>query len=837
LRSDDRALARLAESVADGAPIDWDAAERGVVAREQRLVRHLRLVDRISTVYRTLPFDSADGEATDIPEPTGERWGRLIILEPIGAGTSCEVFRAWDTNLHRDVALKLLHDDGVSGGAKQRVLDEARRLAKVEHPHVVPVYGAEEHDGRVGLWMQWVRGESLDRQLEARGRFDAAEAAQIGQAVCAAVGAVHDAGLLHRDVKAQNVMRDGGGRVVLMDFGTGEPRRASGGSNRLVGTPLYLAPEIFAGLQASVRSDLYSIGVLLFHLVTGRFPVSGDSMESLAAAHERRDPPRLQQLRPDLPARFVAVVENALEPEPSRRFATATEMEVALREALPERRETPHREAVTRVETSRWSFAAVGAALVAVILALIVWVRQPPTTTAPISAKTIAVLPMTSVDGSATQQLTQGLTYELMATLGQIETLRVQASPQAEAANGADAILHTTVAMSAPSDGTEPRINVQARLIAAGTNATIWSRSFEETVSETSAIEAAIARDIASGVNAVVTSAVLERLSRPRQTNQDAETAFLEGRAYIDGYSSAYTKRALDAFTRAIEADPNHAAAHAGAARALFTLGFANVMSQPEARAKAQAAADKAIDLDAMLPDAHVALADIAFYYDWNWARAESEYLRSLALNPSYSYGRTQYAQFLAAARRTGEAVEQSALTIALEPATARPYRVHAINLYYHRELPAAAAAIQKALEFEQNHAGSWVISGRIAEAEGRLQAALEHTNRAIDLSQDGVPALLRIQQMRLLALTGHPAEARAGLEQLRRESNIVLWNPVFDAYISLALGDHDQALEQLEKAVQQREPSLLYIAVDPRLDPIRNHQRFTKIVKSLGLD
>jgi TolB-like protein len=512
-------------------------------------------------------------------------------------------------------------------------------------------------------------------------------------------------------------------------------------------------------------------------------------------------------------------------------------MELALREALQEPRQPAQRQAVTTVQSRRWSFAVVGAALLAVILALIVWVRSPSTTTSVISAKTIAVLPMTSVDGSAPQDLTQGLTYELMATLGQIETLRVQASPQPAAANGADAILQTTVAMSAPSDGTEPRIKVQARLIAAGTNATIWSRTFEEALSGTSAIEAAIARDIASGVNAVVTSAVLERLSQPRQTNQAAETAFLEGRAYIDGYSSAYTRRALDAFTRAIDADPKHAAAHAGAARALFTLGFANVMSQPEARAKAQAAADKAIELDDMLPDAHVALADIAFYYDWNWARAESEYVRSLALNPSYSYGRTQYAQFLAAARRTAEAVEQSALTIALEPATARPYRVHAINLYYHRAFPAAAAAIQKALEFEQNHAGSWVILGRIAEAEGRVNEALEYTDRAVDLSRDGVPALLRVQQMRLLALTGRRAEARAGLEQLRRDSSLVLWNPLFDAYVSLALGDRDRTFEQLEKAVQQREPSLLYIAVDPRLDAARDDQRFAKIVKSLGLE
>ena len=200
-------------------------------------------------------------------------------------GQLLDVFRAWDSELHRDVALKLFHVDeagSAAGEAQARVMEEARRLARLRHEHVVQVYGAEEHDGRVGLWTELVRGESLEQLLTERGQLGAREAALIGLDVCAALAAVHGAGLLHRDVKAQNVMREAGGRVVLMDLGTGEPLS---GTSRLVGTPLYLAPEIFRGQKASVQSDLYSLGVMLFYLVSGKFPVAAATMEQLRRAH------------------------------------------------------------------------------------------------------------------------------------------------------------------------------------------------------------------------------------------------------------------------------------------------------------------------------------------------------------------------------------------------------------------------------------------------------------------------------------------------------------------------------------------------------------------------
>ena len=313
MKGDDRSLAQVAASVADGDAVDWQAAESAVAPAQRSLIRHLRLVDTISRIYRTLPEQTGDEPPAGAEEPPGQRWGRLILRERIGHGMSCDVYRAWDTELHRDVALKLLHDEGAATSkAHERVLDEARRLARVDHENIVRVYGAEEHDGRVGLWMELVRGESLDEIVRKRGPFSPAEAALIGQHLCAALAAVHAAGLLHRDVKAQNVMRDGVGRIVLMDFGTGEVQRRNGGTTRFVGTPLYLAPEIFEGRPASAQSDLYSLGVMLFYLVTGEFPHVGVSVEQLAHAHARREARRLRDLRPDIPREFVRAIEQAL---------------------------------------------------------------------------------------------------------------------------------------------------------------------------------------------------------------------------------------------------------------------------------------------------------------------------------------------------------------------------------------------------------------------------------------------------------------------------------------------------------------------------------------------
>ena len=276
-----RVVENVAASIADGAHVDWEQADANVSGRELRLVQHLRVIDSLAGVYRTLPslVEDEAGPGTRPDYPEGPRWGRLILLDRIGSGSSADVYRAWDAELQREVALKLLRDEGVSGSApaNARLLQEARRLARIRHPHVVHVYGAERHEERIGLWMELVRGRSIDEVVRQDGPIDVAEAAHVGIDLCSALAAVHGAGLLHRDVKAQNVIREDSGRLVLMDFGTGEEIEDQ--TPRLAGTPIYLSPEVISRGPASVQSDLYAVGVLLFYAVTGEFPVVGDSLD------------------------------------------------------------------------------------------------------------------------------------------------------------------------------------------------------------------------------------------------------------------------------------------------------------------------------------------------------------------------------------------------------------------------------------------------------------------------------------------------------------------------------------------------------------------------------
>lgn len=340
-------LTKLAESVADGEPIDWSdldalAADPSLKA----LVSHLRIVAGVGDVHRSQvdPVDSAAaGEAPrasaddrELPpsnfplaDDASLRWGHLALIRKIGEGAFGEVYLAHDTWLDHPRALKLLKPEVASRIGPNQLLHEARKLVRVRHPNVVSVHGADRHDGRIGFWMDYIDGPTLAERL-ADGRLGAGEATFIGQELCRALAAVHLQNLVHRDIKAQNVMRSADdGRIILMDFGAGEfidlPR-----SGRPQGTPLYLAPELFARQPATVQSDIYALGVLLYYLVTGGFPVDGRSVDELESAHREGRRSRLRAVRPDLPAPFVDVVERAMDPDPARRFASAADLHDAL---------------------------------------------------------------------------------------------------------------------------------------------------------------------------------------------------------------------------------------------------------------------------------------------------------------------------------------------------------------------------------------------------------------------------------------------------------------------------------------------------------------------------
>jgi len=352
-------LKRLAIRVARGQEVAWSEEERAALTEEERAaIRHLRLIAAVAafnesvqsedadpdlltsvTLARTVAGDRpvfADAEREEPALSPGTRWSHLEILELIGRGAFGAVYRARDTRLDRIVALKILA--GEPPTSQDEVVREARLLARVRHSNVVTVYGADRIGGRVGIWMEYVPGETLNHILKERGVLGAREAALIGIDLCRALSAVHAAGLVHRDVKLANVMRAEGGRIVLMDFGLGRetprsrvPRPRAPG---LSGTPLFMAPEVLRGGQEDARSDVYSLGVVLFALVTGKLPVGAPSLPDLQARHERREIRRAGDLRADLPESFGLVLDRALDPDPSTRFHTAGEAEKALLTSL-----------------------------------------------------------------------------------------------------------------------------------------------------------------------------------------------------------------------------------------------------------------------------------------------------------------------------------------------------------------------------------------------------------------------------------------------------------------------------------------------------------------------
>ena len=282
------------------------------------------------------PTHTSDPSGAAALAPGGLRtWGPFQLLESLGHGGFGRVYRAWEATLAREVALKIIRAPNAEQAST--VLHEGRLLARVRHPNVVTVHGAQQVGDEIGIWMDLIRGRSLADLIKQQGPMSADEAAVVGVHLCQALAAVHAAGLLHRDIKAQNVMRESGGRIVLMDFGAGRELEDPEHSGRaeLPGTPKYMAPELFTGHSASRASDIYSLGVLLYFLVTREFPVDGRTVMDFALAHSDRRRRSLADVRPDLPPAFVRTLERALAPAPADRYRSAGAMLQALADAMP----------------------------------------------------------------------------------------------------------------------------------------------------------------------------------------------------------------------------------------------------------------------------------------------------------------------------------------------------------------------------------------------------------------------------------------------------------------------------------------------------------------------
>lgn len=380
--SDDAPLLSAAEKISSGVPVDWKKVQDQIATPDQAAVaEELRSLERFAQI-------SGQAPAT---------WGRFHIVSELGRGTFGTVYCAIDPTLQLEVALKVIRSraPGIPLD-KEKALDEARRLVKVKHPNVVRAYGAELIDDEVGLSMEIVKGHTLDEIVRRQAPFSANEATLIGIDLCKALAAVHGSGILHGDIKAHNVMREDGGRTVLMDFGTGRAlrREPPARGKDFAGTPLYLAPEVFDGHSRTPASEIYSLGVLLYFLVTGSYPVDGNTRTEIERLHDRPDRRKpLRDARPDLPDSFVRVVERATAEQQEERYQTAGELEAALTRVISSPVREPIPIPVPMPDPWDWKKLVLYATSIVLVVAVALTVPRILRSSRPTDSRTAVVRP------------------------------------------------------------------------------------------------------------------------------------------------------------------------------------------------------------------------------------------------------------------------------------------------------------------------------------------------------------------------------------------------------------------------------------------------------------
>jgi eukaryotic-like serine/threonine-protein kinase len=830
-------LQTLAEAVADGSPVDWDQAESSAASDEERsAVAQLRGLAQLQAAAREHTV----------------AWGPLEIRSEIGRGTFGIVYRAWDTRLDREVALKLLHLEDGAARDTAAVVAEGRLLARIRHPNIVVVHGADTHDERVGLWMEFITGSTLKELLDEQGPFGPSEAALIGRDLCSAVAAVHKQGYLHRDIKAQNVMREAGGRIVLMDFGAGGSIVPPAGLDApLAGTPVYLAPEVLAGGPPTVQSDLYSLGVLLFHLVSGAFPVTAPSLQALHDAHRQKQRLLLRDLRPDLPAAFVRAVDRATAPEPSERPASAGALQALLEQALasagtPD--DATSAEAVkarsskrgqSRARLRRW------AAAVLVLTAVAGWIALGRSPWRPAADRnSVAILPFKNLSpGGEADYFSEGLADDLVAQLSALRDLRVIAgtsmrrySDRTRSEQDIGAELGVATVLDSSIRRSAERIRIVSRLVDARTGEQLWSESFERDVNDVVTMQNEVARKIAVALKGELSPPDIARLGSTRVRNPAAHTAYLKGRYYWGLRTEDGVARSIRFFNAALASDPNYAAAYAGLSDAYTSQGAYGFVPADLAYERAAAAARKAVALDGSLAEAHASLAFVQ-RNRFEWAAAEASFRKAIALKPGYASAHHWYSVFLTQHGRFPEAITEAKTAISLDPLSVPANMQLGVVLLMARRFDVAVAQFERTLQMDpavplayRSIADAYTYAGEAEKAKAAFDRAIRSTPVASEDQE------LTADLAYAAAVEGRRDEALKAAhdltERFQRSGEEVAGNI---AAIYAGLGDSDRARKWLSVARDRRDQETSYLKVHPRWDSLRGDPRFDAILKSLG--
>ena len=775
---------------------------------------------------------------------------RYQIVTELGKGGMGKVYRVIDKEINEEIALKLIKPEIASDKKTiERFSNELKMARKIAHRNVCKMYYLGEEKGTRYITMEYVPGEDIKSMIRMTGQLSVGTTVNIAKQVCDGLAEAHRLSVVHRDLKPSNIMIDKDGNARIMDFGIARSLKAKGitGAGVMIGTPEYMSPEQVEGKDVDQRSDIYSLGVILYEMVTGRVPFEGDTPFTIGVKHKSEEPKDPKELNAQIPEDLSRVILRCMEKDKDKRYQSAGEVRSELENiergiptterVIPERKPLTSKEITVTFGLKKLFIPAI--VIIALIIgALIIWqlILQKEAIPLVPSKPSIAVLPFDDLSPQKDQgYLCDGFAESLINALTKVEGLHVPARTSTFSFKdkeqdiqeiGEKLNVKTVLEGSVQKAGN--RVRITAKLINIADESLLWSEQYNRELDDVFAIQDEISLAIVDKLKVKLMGREKAKLVKRPTENLKAYTLYLKGRLYWRKRTYKDLMKGLEYFELAIKEDPYYALAYTGIADSYQILSNNGFIPSKEGYPKAKEAALKALEIDNTLAEAFASLAIIKSDFDWeDWEGAEREFKRAIELNPGYATAHHWYAFFLMYIARHDEAIKEIKLAQQLDPLSPRINANVGHMLFYARRYDEAIKALKNAIEMFPDHTIGYTYLGYVYLQKSMYEEALEQFQKGN--SQGGLGITY--------AKMGKRDEAQQVLDDLIKLSMQKYVWPYDLALLYFALGENDQGFKWLDKAYEERDIGLCYLKAEPMLDSVRSDPRFKALLKKVGLE
>jgi len=774
--------------------------------------------------------------------------GRYQIIEELGKGGMGRVYRVLDKELKEEVALKLIKPE-IAKDKKtiERFKNELKVARKISHRHVGRMYELMEDRGTHFITMEYVPGQDLRGLIKQMGQLTTGKAIAITKEICEGLIEAHRQGVVHRDLKPSNIIIDRQGNARILDFGIARSVAGKGitGAGVMIGTPEYMSPEQVEGKETDQRSDIYSLGVILYEMVTGRVPFEGDTPFTVGVKQKSEIPKDPKELNKQIPDGLNHVILRCLEKEKEKRYQSAGEVRSELEliekgiptteRIVPERKPLTSREITVTFGLKKMLVPAV-IFIAIVAIGVIIWQSLPQ------RQASIAVLPFRDLSPQKDQEhLCDGMTDEIIAKLSTLEgwkvmnmtsVLRYKNTEKTIKDIGQELSVTTVLLGSVRKE--EDDIRVTTQLVNAADEFQLWSNTYEQKLERVFEIQSDVAEKIVRALEMKLTPEVKAQIQKKPTENMEAYNLYLQGRWFWNKRTLGDSQKAIEYFERAIEIDPNYALAYAGIADSYILIGNFGML-QALTLPKAKEAALKALEIDSMRAEAHTSLGMFKLLYDNDWMGSEKEFKKAIELNPNYATAHHWYAYLLVYLSRFDEATREIQKALELDPLSLAINRDVGEILYYSREYDRAADALQRAIEMDPDFPGSHYCLGRVYLEKSMYEEALKEIQKEKDIRR------ITVQGLSIFDLDIGIAYARMGRKDEAREilkRAESTWGRYYGkALLCFSLGENDKGFEYLDKESEEPANSIPALKIDPGIDGVRSDPRIDALLRKVNLE